>query len=252
MSETSAVATTDLPLDVLASTIKARVEIGDRTAEKAADHYRAAGLLLIEAKSRIAKDGGNFADFIYNCGVGRSRAYELIGIAKGTKTLAGIRASTAERVARHAKRGREAAESVTNGLPDRDSALAPEVVWLRAEVERLIEENRLLVAENERLRSDAESGPDCLIATTSERSADEIIRTEFRLEFARALAFEEYENEPEAESVLERSLTTVDIQAAGYLLAEAAAKNVIKEIRYRKGADRVARRGVNNLKQEAA
>lgn len=154
MGEISAVATTDLPLDVLASTIKARVEVGDRTAEKAADHYRAAGLLLIEAKSRIAKDGGNFADFIYNCGVARSRAYELIGIAKGTKTLAGIRASTAERVARHARRGREAAESVTNGLQDCDSVQLVEREWLQSEVDRLIEGNRLILSEIEILQTE--------------------------------------------------------------------------------------------------
>jgi hypothetical protein len=238
VSEASAVATTDLPLDVLASTIKARVEVGDRTAERAADHYRAAGLLLIEAKSRIAKDGGNFADFIYDCGVGRSRAYELIGIAKGTKTLAGIRASTAERVARHAKRVREAAESVSNGLSDQDSALAPEVVWLRAEIERLIEENRLLVAENERLRSDEGSELDCLIVTNSERSAEDIIRTEFRIEFAQALAFEGFKNAPEANNVLERCLTYVDFQAAGALLGQCTARNVIKKIRESKKADR--------------
>lgn len=147
MSET-AVATTDLPLDTLAATIKARIEVGDRTAEKAADHYRAAGLLLVEAKNRIAKDGSKFDDFIFDCGIGRSRAYELIGIAKGTKTLAGIRASTAERVARHSKSKRDSSP-LANGLPDRDSALVLEVEWLRAEVERLTEENAALRAAKE-------------------------------------------------------------------------------------------------------
>jgi hypothetical protein len=111
-------------------------------------------------------------------------------------------------------------------------------VWLRAEVERLIEENRLLVAENERLRSDEGSEPDCLIATNSERSAEEIIRTEFRIEFAQALAFEGYGNAPEANNALERSLTCGDFQVAGALLGQSAAKNVIKKIRESKKADR--------------
>lgn len=117
MSET-AVATTDLPLDILAATIRARIEAGDKSAEKAADHYRAAGLQLMEAKKRMAETGGKFADFVYECGIGRSRAYELIGIANGTKTVAGIRATVAERVARHADKNKRARQSVSNGQRD--------------------------------------------------------------------------------------------------------------------------------------
>lgn len=149
MSET-AVATTDLPLDILAATIKARVEAGDKSAEKAADHYRAAGLQLVEAKKRIAENGGKFADFVYECGIGRSRAYELIGIANGTKTVAGIRATVAERVARHADKNRKARESVTNGwekecAENRAMCAEADKERLQAEVDRLTEENERLI-----------------------------------------------------------------------------------------------------------
>jgi hypothetical protein len=134
MSETTAVATTDLPLDVLASEIKARIEAGDRAADKAADHFRAAGLRLLDAKKHLAAAKIPFDGWLIENDIGRSRAYELIGIAKGTKTLAGIRASTAARVARHADKNRAAREaSVSNGQPEDDTdddseVAAPEVV----------------------------------------------------------------------------------------------------------------------------
>jgi hypothetical protein len=104
----------EVPLDTLAAEIKARIEAGDRAADKAADHFRAAGIRLIDAKAAVANAGIKFDAWLAENSIGRSRAYELIAIAKGTKTLAGIRAATAERVAKHSRN--RAAESVTNGL----------------------------------------------------------------------------------------------------------------------------------------
>lgn len=237
----------------MASEIKARIAAGDRAADKAADHFRAAGLRLLDAKAAVAAAGLKFNGWLIENDIGRSRAYELIGIAKGTKTLAGIRASTADRVARHARKGREAKESASNGLalPDQDSALIHEVEWLRSEVERLTEENTALkdrvevsaleVAclrlENDRLRGDEEAGADWVVASDSERSADEIIRTEYAIEFRQTMVFENYGDEPEAQQA-KRVLSYVDFQAAGSLLGRSAAKNVIKMIRERKRADK--------------
>ncbi|MGY4352237.1 hypothetical protein ACVWXM_008730 [Bradyrhizobium sp. GM7.3] len=232
----SLIAITDVPLDVLASEIKARITAGDRAADKAADHFRAAGLRLLDAKKHLAAARIPFDGWLIENDIGRSRAYELIGIAKGTKTLAGIRASTAERVARHAQMKRETSP-LASGPPDLDSALVPEVEWLRTEVGRLMEENRLL-AENGRLRSKgnmdaATEDDDGPAVSYFDRGADAIFRTEFSIEFRQTLVFSGYGDEPEAHQPA-RYLTPVDFQAAGGLLGELAAKEAIKKIKARK------------------
>ncbi|WP_426615727.1 hypothetical protein [Bradyrhizobium sp. McL0616] len=246
MNET-AVATTDLPLDILAATIKARVEAADKSAEKAADHYRAAGLQLVEAKKRIAETGGKFADFVYECGIGRSRAYELIGIANGTKTVAGIRATVAERVARHADKNRKARKSVSNGwekecAENRAMCAEADAERLQAEVERLMEESRLLLAENERLLSERADDANADVAINDDggpivsyfdRGAEHLVRTEFSIEFRQQLAFSGCGDEPEAQQPA-RYLTPVDFRAAGALLGVLAAKEAIKKMRARK------------------
>jgi hypothetical protein len=72
------------------------------------DHFRGAGLRLLDAKKRLAAEKISFDSWLSENNIGRSRAYELIGIARGTKTVAGIRAATAERGARHSKKNRAA------------------------------------------------------------------------------------------------------------------------------------------------
>src|SRR5262245_46762177 len=79
-----------LPFDTLAATIVAHES-------KADQHYRSAGLRLIEARTRIeaGEDGApvTFTHFIVNmCKMSRTRAYELIAIAEGRETPEGIRA----------------------------------------------------------------------------------------------------------------------------------------------------------------
>lgn len=108
---------------------------------------------------------------------------------------------------------------------------------LQAEVDRLTEENERLRAENERLRADEKAGPDWVAVSDSEESADEIIRTEYAIEFRQTMVFEGYDDEPEAQQA-KRVLSYVDFQAAGALLGRSAAKNVIKMIRERKRADK--------------
>jgi hypothetical protein len=92
-----------LPLDTLAETIKARIDAGDKAIDKAGDHYLAAGLLLIEAKERVARTPGlTWSAFVFSmCRLQRSRADELIAIANGKITLEQVRAGNRARAARH-------------------------------------------------------------------------------------------------------------------------------------------------------
>jgi hypothetical protein len=68
-------------LEVLGKQILARIEAGDKSAERASQMYISAGLNLIEAKRLVP----NFKNFLRDhCNnLSRSRAYELIRIANG-------------------------------------------------------------------------------------------------------------------------------------------------------------------------
>jgi hypothetical protein len=110
----TAKATSLVPLDTLAATIKVRIEKGDKATSDADGHYLAAGMHLREAKERlpVERPGLMFTGFIRNvCRMGTSRAYELIAIAEGRLTLEEIRAKKNESSkAAHAKT-REAAKA---------------------------------------------------------------------------------------------------------------------------------------------
>jgi len=83
----------NLPLDTLAATIKAHIARGDASIEKAEQHYKAAGIHLMEAKEQVRrrKDITWPAFLIQHCEIRRSRADELIAIADGRKSLAEVR-----------------------------------------------------------------------------------------------------------------------------------------------------------------
>jgi len=108
-----------VPIDTLGSTIRAHIERGDAAADKAEQHYKAAGLHLIEARDRLKASGEmTYTAFLStHCQVGRSRAYELVAIADGKTTLAEVRGKGAERAARHVTTRKSPAvvPSVTNG-----------------------------------------------------------------------------------------------------------------------------------------
>jgi hypothetical protein len=83
-----------IPLDTLASTIKASIAAGDRSLDKAEQHYKAAGMYLVEAKKRlkIEQPGKTFSAYLVGqCNMHTSRAYELIAIAEGKTSLAEVR-----------------------------------------------------------------------------------------------------------------------------------------------------------------
>jgi hypothetical protein len=92
-----------LPLDTLCGTINAHIAAGNKATTKAEEHYKAAGLLLLEAKKRlpIESPGTTFSAYLVGqCNMHTSRAYELIAIAEGRTTQAEIRKGYAERNAR--------------------------------------------------------------------------------------------------------------------------------------------------------
>jgi len=163
------VSTSLLPLDTLAGTIKAHIAAGDKAQGKAEEHYKAAGIHLMEARDRVKSEGKAFSAFLIGHHIGSSRAYELIAIANGTKTLADIRATVADRAARHADKNRRAREaSVSNGQPkgtleEKQSSplveseierLKGQLATAQAEVARLTEENESLRANRLHLIDD--------------------------------------------------------------------------------------------------
>jgi hypothetical protein len=79
---------THVPANMLAKEIIACIEKGDSYGEKSEQFYKTAGLKLIEARKRVP----DFKAFLAKCGgLSRSRAYELISIGSGKKTLEEVR-----------------------------------------------------------------------------------------------------------------------------------------------------------------
>jgi hypothetical protein len=109
--------TSQLSITQLASTINAHTGKADHYADKAEQHYKAAGIHLMEAKQRIANGEyeGGFVAFLKNeCrGLSSSRAYELIAIGNGSTTLAEQREVKAERM----KKSRETLRHVVDSEP---------------------------------------------------------------------------------------------------------------------------------------
>src|SRR5215472_3248827 len=69
------------PIEMLGKEILARIEAGEKAKSKSDEHFKSAGLQLIEAKRRVS----DFSAFLReHCnGLSRSRAYELIAIGEG-------------------------------------------------------------------------------------------------------------------------------------------------------------------------
>ena len=117
--------TSQLTITQLASTINAHTGKADQYADKAEQHYKAAGIHLIEAKQRIANGEyeGGFVAFLKNeCkGLSSSRAYELIAIGNGSTTLAAQREAKAASM----KKSREAVRHVVDSkAPEADTEMS--------------------------------------------------------------------------------------------------------------------------------
>lgn len=105
-----------LPLDTLGATIRAHVSKGDASIEKAEQHYKAAGIHLMEAKERVKRTANLTWPAFLNahCDIRRRRADELIAVAEGRTSLAELNdRKNASRSAPAAERsGRVRANSV--------------------------------------------------------------------------------------------------------------------------------------------
>lgn len=88
-----------MELDALGRQAHAHIITGDKAKDKAEQHYKSAGLYLIEAKARVERTKGLtwVQSLVNNCPVGKSRSYELIAIADGRKTVEEVRAARKER-----------------------------------------------------------------------------------------------------------------------------------------------------------
>jgi hypothetical protein len=87
-----------VPLDTLGGLAKASIAAGDKSLDKAEQHYKSAGLYLSEAKERVARTKNLTwpGYLIKHCPIGRRRADELISIADGRTSLAEVRAKKAD------------------------------------------------------------------------------------------------------------------------------------------------------------
>jgi len=98
-----------MDLGGLGNTAMGHYKAAEKHKEKADQQYIAAGIYLKEAKQRCLKiTGMTFEKFLrQHCPIGRSRAYEVIAIADGTKTYEETKERRAEWNAK-AKAEREA------------------------------------------------------------------------------------------------------------------------------------------------
>jgi hypothetical protein len=87
----------------LISTIKAHIAKGDKAAEKAEQHYIAAGQYLARLKKEHAGNWSEWEALLKAIDISTGRASELMQIADGRKTLDQVRADTNRRKIEHRK-----------------------------------------------------------------------------------------------------------------------------------------------------
>jgi len=104
--------------DQLVKRIRAHMEKGDqakqtsdRAGKKAEDHYKAAGIHLKALRDGSPSKAAWEKLIKSKCGIGTSRAYDLIAIAEGKKTVADVRLGTAKRMRRLAEKKRQSCPS---------------------------------------------------------------------------------------------------------------------------------------------
>jgi len=109
-------------LQDLAKNIATHLDKARKSEEQAQQHYTAAAKHLAEAQAACDETGFKAFQKKFFPDIGRSRAYELLAVVRGKKTLGEVKDSTRERQRRHrAKKAEQKSVTVT------DSAAATSV-----------------------------------------------------------------------------------------------------------------------------
>jgi hypothetical protein len=103
--------------DQLIKAINALVEKGNKAKDKAEQYYAAAGLHLKTLREESPNKTAWEKLIRSKCGLGASRAYELIQIADGRKTVADVRLANAEPVRKHTEKRRSRPLANGQNLP---------------------------------------------------------------------------------------------------------------------------------------
>lgn len=161
-------------LDALGQDIREKIAAADSRVGTTACMLTEAARLLLEVKVRIsATRETTFKAFLEQHSIGRSRAFELLAVAQGRKSIVGLRAANAKRQARHRETCRAARESVSNGR----GIQGDDVAELKAEIDTL----RKKLAEADDIMSksvsDGFAAADALIEAW--KSADKTVREDF-------------------------------------------------------------------------
>jgi hypothetical protein len=106
---------TDCPpeLQGLAKRIVAHLESARKHEDKAGQHFTAAGRYLAEAQMACDEGGFNAFREKFCPNLRQSRAYELLSIASGTKSVEDVRAANRKRVAKHRAKRKVVSVTVT-------------------------------------------------------------------------------------------------------------------------------------------
>jgi hypothetical protein len=105
-----------VPLDTLGGLAKASIAVGDKSLDKAEQHYKSAGLYLSEAKERVARTKNLTwpGYLIQHCPIGRRQADLYIEMAEGRTSLAEVRSDGNDRAAKFSEANRAARSGVSN------------------------------------------------------------------------------------------------------------------------------------------
>jgi len=100
-------------LEQLGASAHGHCKAGEKAKERADQQFMSAGIYLSEAKERISlRKDMNFAEFLLkHCPIGKSRAYEIIAISDGRKTVEEVREDRRGRDDRYRENVRRSADN---------------------------------------------------------------------------------------------------------------------------------------------